>query len=206
MKAKLFLISAASGTGKSSLINAVLDNLNSRNFYVELSISHTTRKKRGGSQDYYIFTSEDDFKNKVSNDFFLEYALVHGNLYGTSKDFVETKIAEGINIILEIDVQGVQQIKSTNFPHESIFLLPPSIDSLTERLNERGTNSKESIELRLSNAMKEIPSCNNYDHILVNDVFEDCCNDLARIITGEDSFPMNSKKELFLTKLLNSQT
>ena len=204
MKAKLFLISAASGTGKSSLINAVLDNLNSRNFYVELSISHTTRKKRGGSQDYYIFTSEDDFKNKVSNDFFLEYALVHGNLYGTSKDFVETKIAEGINIILEIDVQGVQQIKSTNFPHESIFLLPPSIDSLTERLNERGTNSKESIELRLSNAMKEIPSCNNYDHILVNDVFEDCCNDLARIITGEDSFPMNSKKELFLTKLLNS--
>ena len=206
MKAKLFLISAASGTGKSSLINAVLDNLNSRNFYVELSISHTTRKKRGGSQDYYIFTSEDDFKNKVSNDFFLEYALVHGNLYGTSKDFVETKIAEGINIILEIDVQGVQQIKSTNFPHESIFLLPPSIDSLTERLSERGTNSKESIELRLSNAMKEIPSCNNYDHILVNDVFEDCCNDLARIITGEDSFPMNSKKELFLTKLLNSQT
>ena len=206
MKAKLFLISAASGTGKSSLINAVLDNLNSRNFNVELSISHTTRKKRGGSQDYYIFTSEDDFKNKVSNDFFLEYALVHGNLYGTSKDFVETKIAEGINIILEIDVQGVQQIKSTNFPHESIFLLPPSIDSLTERLNERGTNSKESIELRLSNAMKEIPSCNNYDHILVNDVFEDCCNDLARIITGEDSFPMNSKKELFLTKLLNSQT
>ena len=204
MKAKLFLISAASGTGKSSLINAVLDNLNSRNFYVELSISHTTRKKRGGSQDYYIFTSEDDFKNKVSNDFFLEYALVHGNLYGTSKDFVETKIAEGINIILEIDVQGVQQIKSTNFPHESIFLLPPSIDSLTERLNERGTNSKESIELRLSNAMKEIPSCNNYDHILVNDVFEDCCNDLARIITGEESFPMNSKKELFLTKLLNS--
>ena len=204
MKAKLFLISAASGTGKSSLINAVLDNLNSRNFNVELSISHTTRKKRGGSQDYYIFTSEDDFKNKVSNDFFLEYALVHGNLYGTSKDFVETKIAEGINIILEIDVQGVQQIKSTNFPHESIFLLPPSIDSLTERLNERGTNSKESIELRLSNAMKEIPSCNDYDHILVNDVFEDCCNDLARIITGEDSFPMNSKKELFLTKLLNS--
>ena len=204
MKAKLFLISAASGTGKSSLINAVLDNLNSRNFNVELSISHTTRKKRGGSQDYYIFTSEDDFKNKVSNDFFLEYALVHGNLYGTSKDFVETKIAEGINIILEIDVQGVQQIKSTNFPHESIFLLPPSIDSLTERLNERGTNSKESIELRLSNAMKEIPSCNNYDHILVNDVFEDCCGDLVRIITGEDSFPMNPKKELFLTKLLNS--
>ena len=204
MKAKLFLISAASGTRKSSLINAVLDNLNSRNFNVELSISHTTRKKRGGSQDYYIFTSEDDFKNKVSNDFFLEYALVHGNLYGTSKDFVETKIAEGINIILEIDVQGVQQIKSTNFPHESIFLLPPSIDSLTERLNERGTNSKESIELRLSNAMKEIPSCNDYDHILVNDVFENCCNDLARIITGEDSFPMNSKKELFLTKLLNS--
>ena len=121
MKAKLFLISAASGTGKSSLINAVLDNLNSKNFNVELSISHTTRKKRGGSQDYYIFTSEDDFKNKVSNDFFLEHALVHGNFYGTSKDFVETKIAEGINIILEIDVQGVQQIKSTNFPHESIF-------------------------------------------------------------------------------------
>ncbi len=163
MKAKLFLISAASGTGKSSLINAVLDNLNSKNFNVELSISHTTRKKRGGSQDYYR-----------------------------------------INIILEIDVQGVQQIKSTNFPHESIFLLPPSIESLTERLNERGTNSKESIELRLSNAMKEIPSCKDYDHILVNDVFEDCCNDLARIITGEDSFPMNSKKELFLTKLLNS--
>ena len=127
MKAKLFLISAASGTGKSSLINAVLDNLNSKNFNVELSISHTTRKKRGGSQDYYTFTSEDDFKNKVSNDFFLEHALVHGNFYGTSKDFVETKIAEGINIILEIDVKGVQQIKSTTFPHESIFLLPPSI-------------------------------------------------------------------------------
>ena len=84
------------------------------------------------------------------------------------------------------------------------ILLPPSINSLTERLNERGTNSKESIELRLSNAMREIPSCKNYDHILVNDVFEDCCNDLASIITGEDSFPMNSKKELFLTKLLNS--
>ena len=76
-------------------------------------------------------------------------------------------------------------------------MLPPSIESLTERLNERGTNSKESIELRLSNAMKEIPSCKDYDHILVNDVFEDCCNDLARIITGEDSFPMNSKRIVF---------
>ena len=75
MKAKLFLISAASGTGKSSLINAVLDDLNSKNFNVELSISHTTRKKRGGSQDYYIFTSEDDFKNKVSNDFFLDSVI-----------------------------------------------------------------------------------------------------------------------------------
>ena len=83
-------------------------------------------------------------------------------------------------------------------------MLPPSIDSLTERLCERGTNTKESIELRLSNAMKEIPSCKYYDHILINDVFDDCCNDIIRIIIGEDSFPMNSKKELFLTKLLNS--
>ena len=103
---KLFLISAASGTGKSSLINSAINKIQKLGQKVELSISYTTRKERSDNQDYYYFIDKLDFQDKLNKNFFLEHAKVHGNMYGTSREFVEEKLLEGINLILEIDVQG----------------------------------------------------------------------------------------------------
>ena len=200
---KLFLISAASGTGKSSLINSAINKIQKLGQKVELSISYTTRKERSDNQDYYYFIDKFDFQDKLNKNFFLEHAKVHGNMYGTSREFVEEKLLEGINLILEIDVQGVQSIKNKMFPCESIFLLPPSIQSLKDRLEIRGTNTKANIDLRIKNAYKEISHAKNYDHILINDDFDECCNNLVSIILGENDFPTDSKTEMFLKKLLN---
>ena len=121
----LFLVSAPSGAGKSSLINAVLDQASNSNLPLELSISYTTRKPRKGETNsaQYFFISEEDFLHKKNSNFFLEYAEVHGNWYGTSVDFVQSKLNDGINLILEIDVQGFRQINDLSFSCESIFIL-----------------------------------------------------------------------------------
>ena len=169
---KLFLVSAPSGAGKSSLIDAVLASAKQSDLALELSISYTTRSPRKGESNgnQYFFISEEDFINKKNSNFFLEHAKVHDNWYGTSVDFVESKLSSGINLILEIDVQGFRQINELDIKYESIFILPPSIYSLEERIKSRGDEDLEAINLRLKNAKDELAYANEYKHIIINDL------------------------------------
>ena len=172
---KLFLVSAPSGAGKSSLIDAVLTSAKQSDLALELSISYTTRSPRKGESNgnQYFFISEADFINKKNANFFLEHAEVHGNWYGTSVDFVESKLSSGINLILEIDVQGFRQINELDIKYESIFILPPSIYSLEERIKSRGDEDLEAINLRLKNAKDELAYANEYCLLYTSDAADE---------------------------------
>ena len=204
---KLFLVSAPSGAGKSSLIDAVLASAKQSDLALELSISYTTRSPRKGESNgnQYFFISEDDFIDKKNSNFFLEYAKVHGNWYGTSVDFIESKLSSGINLILEIDVQGFRQINELEIKYESIFILPPSIYSLEERIKSRGDEDIESIYLRLKNAKDELAYAKEYKHIIINDSFEDAEKELFNIIAQENSANKQNIEEVqqFLAQLLS---
>jgi guanylate kinase len=204
---KLFLVSAPSGAGKSSLIDAVLASAKQSDLALELSISYTTRSPRKGESNgnQYFFISEEDFIDKKNSNFFLEYAKVHGNWYGTSVDFVESKLSSGINLILEIDVQGFRQINELDIKYESIFILPPSIYSLEERIKSRGDEDIESIYLRLKNAKDELAYAKEYKHIIINDSFEDAEKELFNIIAQENSANKQNIEEVqqFLAQLLS---
>ena len=204
---KLFLVSAPSGAGKSSLIDAVLASAKQSDLALELSISYTTRSPRKGESNgnQYFFISEEDFLNKKDSNFFLEDAEVHGNWYGTSVDFVESKLSSGINLILEIDVQGFRQINELDIKYESIFILPPSIYSLEERIKSRGDEDIESINLRLKNAKDELAYAKEYKHIIINDSFEDAEKELFNIIAQENSANKQNIEEVqqFLAQLLS---
>jgi guanylate kinase len=204
---KLFLVSAPSGAGKSSLIDAVLASAKQSDLALELSISYTTRSPRKGESNgnQYFFISEEDFIDKKNSNFFLEYAKVHGNWYGTSVDFVKSKLSSGINLILEIDVQGFRQINELDIKYESIFILPPSIYSLEERIKSRGDEDIESINLRLKNAKDELAYAKEYKHIIINDSFEDAEKELFNIIAQENSANKQNIEEVqqFLAQLLS---
>ena len=200
---KLFLVSAPSGAGKSSLIDAVLASAKQSDLALELSISYTTRSQSNGNQ--YFFISEEDFINKKNSNFFLEHAKVHDNWYGTSVDFVESKLSSGINLILEIDVQGFRQINELDIKYESIFILPPSIYSLEERIKSRGDDDSEAINLRLKNAKDELAYANEYKHIIINDLFDDAERELFKIIAQEKLSNKEKTEEVqqFLAQLLS---
>ena len=205
---KLFLVSAPSGAGKSSLINKVLASAHDSNLPLELSISYTTRSPRKGESndvDWYFFISDEDFLDKKNSNFFLEHAQVHGNWYGTSLDFVQSKLNSGVNLILEIDVQGFRQINDLSFDYDSIFILPPSIHSLEERIKSRGDEDLEVINLRLKNAKDELSYANEYKHIIINDSFDEAAKELFNIIAQEE--PSNKKNtqevQQFLAQLLS---
>ena len=204
---KLFLVSAPSGAGKSSLIDAVLASAKQSDLALELSISYTTRSPRKGESNgnQYFFISEEDFINKKNSNFFLEYAKVHDNWYGTSVDFVESKLSSGINLILEIDVQGFRQINELDIKYESIFILPPSIYSLEERIKSRGDDDSEAINLRLKNAKDELAYANEYKHIIINDSFDDAEKELFSIIAQEKPLNRENEEEVqqFLAQLLS---
>ena len=204
---KLFLVSAPSGAGKSSLIDAVLASANQSDLPLELSISYTTRSPRKGESNgnQYFFISEEDFSDKKNSNFFLEHAEVHGNWYGTSLDFVQSKLSSGINLILEIDVQGFRQINDLSLNYDSIFILPPSIHSLEERIKSRGDEDLESINLRLKNAKDELAYAIEYRHILINDSFDDAKIELLNIIAQENPIKNQNIEEVqqFLAQLLS---
>jgi len=204
---KLFLVSAPSGAGKSSLIDAVLASANKSDLPLELSISYTTRSPRKGESNgiQYFFISEEDFLNKKNSNFFLEHAEVHGNWYGTSVDFVQSKLSSGVNLILEIDVQGFRQINNLSLNYDSIFILPPSIQSLEERIKTRGDEDLEAINLRLKNAIEELAYANEYKHIIINDSFDDAEKELFNIIAQEKPLNRENKEEVkqFLAQLLS---
>ena len=205
--AKLFLVSAPSGAGKSSLIDAVLARANKYDLPLELSVSYTTRLPRKGESNAneYFFVSKKDFLDKKNSNFFLEFAEVHGNLYGTSVDFVESKLSLGVNLILEIDVQGFRQIDDLSINYESIFILPPSMHSLEERIRNRGDEDRKVIDLRLKNAKDELMHASEYKHIIVNDSFDKAADELFNIIAQNESLNQSNDEEVqqFLAQLLS---
>jgi guanylate kinase len=179
----LFVVAAPSGAGKSSLVNALLE----MDSHLVVSISHTTRKPRGQEQHgrEYLFIDEPAFRKKVADGDFLEWAEVHGNLYGTSRAAVEQLITSGQDVVLEIDWQGALQIKQI-FPNAIlIFILPPSWDELAQRLTRRGEDQPEVIAQRLANARIEVAQARHFDFVIINALFESALFDLKAIVHSQ---------------------
>lgn len=178
-KGTLWIISAPSGGGKTSLVNALL----AQDPQLMLSISHTTRAPRSGEEDglNYFFVDEASFLAAVKQGTFLEHAKVFQHWYGTSQQWVVSQLSEGKDVILEIDWQGAQLIRQ-QMPSQSIFILPPSREALRTRLQARKQDSEEIIQTRLAEASKEISHYGEYDYLVVNDNFDTALADLAAII------------------------
>ncbi|TWH71478.1 guanylate kinase [Azomonas agilis] len=175
----LYIISAPSGAGKTSLVRALLDALPQ----VRVSVSHTTRPMRPGEVDgvNYHFVSREDFVQRLERNEFLEYAEVFGNLYGTSQLWLEQNLAQGQDLILEIDWQGAQQVRHL-LPHaQSIFILPPSQEALRQRLTNRGQDADEVIEQRMQEAVSEMSHYVEYDYLVINDDFSHALEDIKAI-------------------------
>lgn len=176
----LFIITAASGAGKTSLVNALL----AKDANVRHSISHTTRAPRPGEKDgvHYHFVNEAVFTEILNAGGFLESASVHGAHYGTSQSAVESALAEGYDLILEIDWQGAAQIRNI-FPQvTSIFILPPSMNTLAERLSRRGQDSADVIAMRLAAAREEMRHVAEFDYVTINNDFDEALQDLLAIV------------------------
>ncbi|UAY78073.1 guanylate kinase [Pasteurella canis] len=192
----LYIISAPSGAGKSSLISALLQQ--QQNNEMMVSISHTTRPPRPGESHgvHYYFVSIEEFESLIKQDLFLEYAKVFGgNYYGTSLPAIEENLAQGIDVFLDIDWQGAQQIRKKVSNVKSIFILPPSLTELEQRLIGRGQDSQEVILTRMSKAIEEISHYNEYDYVIVNDVFEQALADLLAILRSERLTLSHQKKQ-----------
>jgi guanylate kinase len=183
MKGTLFVVSGPSGVGKTSIINSVIKMLDN----VVFSVSCTTRPPRPGEVDGvdYFFISKEKFLEMVKNSEFLEWAEVHGNLYGTPKSFVEENIKKGKKIILDIDVQGALQVKRNFEEAVFIFVAPPSYEVLKERLIKRGTEEKDALLKRLDNAKWELSKMIEFDYLIVNDDLVNSINVMKSIIVGE---------------------
>jgi len=179
----LFVVAAPSGAGKSSLVKALLE-LDS---HVQPSVSHTTRPPRGQEKHgrEYFFVSNEEFDRMVLAGAFVECAHVHGHRYGTSKKAIEERIAQGADVILEIDCQGATQIKRIFGNAVLIFILPPSWDELRSRLERRGEDSAETIELRLQNAAEELQQAKEFDFVIINELFERALFDLKAIVHAQ---------------------
>ena len=182
---KLFVISAPSGTGKTSLIEEILKDPVSSN--TRLGISFTTRQQRPKEEDgvSYFFISVEKFKDKIANKEFLEYAEVFGNFYGTSKDWTLSVLSKDQNVLLELDIQGALQVKEAFPQSQTIFIIPPSYEDLSERLEMRAQDSTEVINKRLKEAKKEVNTGKNFDQLIVNDDFDEALNDLKTFIFSE---------------------
>ncbi|WP_298009856.1 guanylate kinase [uncultured Aquabacterium sp.] len=179
----LFVVSAPSGTGKSSLVKALLE-LDSR---LQVSVSHTTRKPRGQEQHgrEYWFVSKDEFNAMVEHGDFFEHAEVHGNCYGTSRKAIEERIQHGEDVVLEIDWQGALQIKQIFPTAILIFILPPSYEELLQRLNRRGEDAPDVIDVRMANARIEVAQAQHFDFVVVNALFESALFDLKAIVHAQ---------------------
>ena len=179
MKGKLIIVSGPSGSGKSTVTKIVKDKLN-----IPLSISATTRNPRDGEIDGkdYFFLSEEEFKNKIANDEFYEYAEVHGNYYGTLKKTVEENLDKGLNVILEIDVQGALIAKEKKKDAVLVFFRTKDMDILEKRLRDRKTDSEEVIQTRLKNAKTELKYEDKYNYTIINENLDDSIQELINII------------------------
>lgn len=182
-KGFLLVISGPSGVGKGTVLH---DLMNTQKNLV-YSVSVTTRKQRPGEIEgvSYFFKTHEEFEKMIEEDKFLEYAKVHDNYYGTPKEFVEEKINEGKIVILEIDVQGALNVKKNIDNGVYIFLAPPSLSELKNRIVNRGTETERDINLRMSNAKKELSYIKNYDYLVVNDHLNSAINLVNEIINAE---------------------
>ena len=185
MKGNIYIISSPSGAGKSSLLKALFEKYNSDNS-MYLSVSHTTRPPRVGEVNgsHYHFVNEDEFKTLIDKDAFYEWAHVFDKYYGTSKLLVKENIEQGRDVFLDIDWQGARQIREQEKNVKSIFILPPSLEELNNRLHQRGQDSEEVIASRMQKAQREISHYNEYDYCLINDNFDECLSKLWAIITA----------------------
>lgn len=179
----VFIISAPSGSGKSTLVNKIRHSVAN----LEFSISYTTRKPRGAERNgiEYFFVTRHEFEEMIARDEFLEHADVFGNYYGTARRFLRQAESDGKDLLLDIDVQGAEQIKAKIQNAVSIFILPPNRNELEKRLRERGQDSEEAIERRLDNARREIEKYGKYDYILVNDDLELSEKGLKAVVLSE---------------------
>ena len=177
------MVAAPSGAGKSSLVKALLE-LDSQ---VQPSVSHTTRAPRGQEKHgrEYFFVSPEEFDRMVLASAFVEWAHVHGHRYGTSKKMIEDRIAQGADVILEIDYQGALQIKRIFANAVLVFILPPSWEELRSRLERRGEDSPEVIDLRLKNAAEEMAKAPEFDFVIINELFERALFDLKAIVHAQ---------------------
>ncbi len=181
----LYIVSAPSGAGKSSLIQALLKT--QPLYDTQVSVSHTTRAPRPGEVhgEHYFFVNHDEFKSMIGEDAFLEHAEVFGNYYGTSRAAIEQVLATGVDVFLDIDWQGAQQIRARMPQARSIFILPPSKLELDRRLRGRGQDSEEVIAKRMAQAVAEMSHYAEYDYLIVNDDFDTALGDLKTIIRAE---------------------
>jgi guanylate kinase len=179
----LFVVAAPSGAGKSSLVKALME-LDSR---VQPSVSHTTRAPRGQEKHgrEYFFVSQQEFDAMVQADAFVEWANVHSHRYGTSKKAIEERMAQGADVILEIDFQGAIQIKNIFANAICIFILPPSWEELRSRLDRRGEDEPDVIEIRMKNAQIEVAQVHKFDFVIINELFDRALFDLKAIVHSQ---------------------
>jgi guanylate kinase len=181
--ARLIILSAPSGAGKTSLARALIASEPG----TVLSVSHTTREPRPGERDGhdYYFVDRARFASMIENGEFLEYAEVFGNYYGTARAAVESFLADGRNVVLDIDWQGARKVRAAVPDSRAVFILPPSLDALRERLTHRGQDTEEVIESRMRQAIAEMGHYDEYDRVIVNREFKTALDELVRIVQGE---------------------
>lgn len=181
----LYIVSAPSGAGKSSLISALLQQQPS--YEMQVSISHTTRQPRPNEEHgkHYYFVDHKEFERLIAEDAFLEYAEVFGNYYGTSLPMIERSLKQGIDVFLDIDWQGAEQVRKKVPAAKSIFILPPSLQELERRLVGRGQDSNEVIAARMKKAINEISHYDEYDYLIINDDFDQALSEIKVILKAE---------------------
>ncbi|MBW7569941.1 guanylate kinase [Succinivibrio faecicola] len=196
-KGTLYIVSAPSGAGKSSLIDAILKRFNADDS-LRLSVSHTTRAPRGEEVDHvsYHFVTKEEFEALIERNAFYEYAKVFDNYYGTSREIVEQWLEEGKDVFLDIDWQGARQIREQTPGAKGIFIIPPSLEELESRLRKRGTDAEEVIVKRMNKAISEISHYNEYDYVIINDDFEQSVLNLRSIILANRSSTKNLEQEV----------
>ncbi len=197
MAGKLYIVTAPSGAGKTTLVRHLIDN----DRRVRLSVSCTTRAPRTGELNgrEYHFITVPEFLEKIEKGDFLEWAQVHGNYYGTSKSWIEREMADGNDVLLEIDWQGAQQVRKLFPTAMGIFILPPSLDELERRLSGRGTDSAETISRRTAAARDEMRHVGEFDYVIINDDLREACDDLLSVVRASRLlYPAQSQRHFSL--------